>query len=116
MSMNEDLGKYPVFVILGRKLKPSFGITNTDDYNHLFLQMNHFVRQSVRKNSPDFYKRVEHLQKLILMPSQMNYDLETMGEGTFLKRWGMNKNDLIFSRLKWREGYYEGLTDDNIQG
>jgi hypothetical protein len=45
------------------------------------------------------------------MPAQMNYDLETMGEEEFYKKWEMNKNDLVFSRLKWREGYYE----QNIQ-
>lgn len=34
------------------------------------------------------------------------YFLETMGEETFFKRYGVNKNDLVFSRKKWREGYY----------
>ena len=40
------------------------------------------------------------------MPAQMNYDLETMGEDKFFKVYGVNKNDLVFSRKKWREGYY----------
>ena len=31
-----------------------------------------------------------------------------MGEDAFYKKWGMDKNNLVFSRKKWREGFYEG--------
>lgn len=106
-SMNDDIVKYPRFIVYKNQFYPANWIKSTEDYNHFVYQLNHFIRKSVRKNSPEFYKRVEHLQKLILMPAQMNYDLETMGEAGFLKKWGMNKNDLVFSRLKWREGYYD---------
>lgn len=105
-SMNEDIIKYPIFLIRNKKLIPISWIKSTFDYNHRIYHLNHFVRQSIRRNSLDFYKRVEHLQKLILMPAQMNYDLETMGEDKFFKVYGVNKNDLVFSRKKWREGYY----------
>lgn len=107
ITMNEDLRKYPKFMVYNKALIPADWINSTESYNHYVYQMNHFIRKSVRKNSPDFYKKVEHLQKMILMPAQMNYDLETMGEKEFYKKWGMNKNDLVFSRLKWREGYYD---------
>lgn len=108
-TMNDDIGKYKdkIFIIRGRRLVPTTQIKSADDYNHLLLQMHHFVQKTIRKNNPEFYARVEHLQKLILMPPAMNYDLEGMGEKLFLKKWGINKYELIFNRRKWREGYYD---------
>ena len=105
-TMNDDIEKYPKFMVYNKQIVPARWIKSTKSYNHAY-QLNHFIRKSVRKNSPEFYKRVEHLQKLILMPAQMNYDLETMGEAGFFKKWEVNKNDLVFSRLRWREGYYD---------
>ena len=102
MSIKQDFEKYPCYLYRNKKLIP---IKAPD--NWYGFQVHHFVRKSIRKNSPDFYKRVEHLQKLILVPAQMNYDLETMGEVKFFEKYRVNKNLLVFSRLKWREGFYE---------
>lgn len=103
MGILNDLQKYPCYVLFKKTLVP----INPPRMWNTSLQIHHFVRQSIRKNSPEFYKKIEHLQKLILLPAQMNYDLETMSERHFFKNYGLNKNDLVFSRLKWREGYYE---------
>ena len=104
--MNDDVKLYPCYMVYNKTLVKADWLKTAQDYNHNY-QLHHFVRKTIRKTNPEFYKRVEHLQKLILVPSQMNYDLETMGEDSFYKKWGMNKNDLVFSRLKWREGYYD---------
>ncbi len=101
--MKDDLERYPCYLYRNRRLIP---LKQPPEHWSNLYQLHHFIRQSIRKNSPDFYKRVEHLQKLILMPAQMNYDLETMGEEKFFKVYGTNKNDLVFSRKKWRENYY----------
>lgn len=106
-TMNDDIKNYPKFMVYKKQMYKADWITSVESYNHNVYQLNHFIRKSVRKNSPEFYKKVEPLQKLILMPAQMNYDLEIMGEAGFFNKWGMNKNDLVFSRLKWREGYYD---------
>ena len=108
-TMNEDIKKYKdrIFLVVGKKLIKMVNIHSTADYNHFFYQMNYCVRREVRKNSRKFFERVENLQKLILMPKQMNYDLENMGEKKFFEKWGIDKNKLVFSRLKWRENYYE---------
>ena len=107
-TMNEDILKYPIYALSENgKLVRIKWLYCTAQYDHWKYHLNHFVRKSIRKNSPDFYKRVEHLQKLILMPAQMNLDLETMGEESFYKKYGINKYNLVFSRLKWREGYYD---------
>ena len=107
MAMNDDIQKYPCYMVYHKTMVKADWIKSTEDYNHYAYQLNHFIRKSVRKNSPEFYKKVEHLQRLILMPAEMNYNLETMGETEFYKKWGMDKNNLVFSRLKWREGYYD---------
>lgn len=110
-TMNDDIRKYPCYLFYNGTIAPVDWITSTESYNHYVYQLNHFIRRSVRKNSPDFYKRVEHLQRLILMPAACNYDLETMGEDTFYKKWGMDKNNLVFNRKKWREGFYDKLNE-----
>lgn len=107
MSMNDDIRKYPCYLLYNRSLQKIDWLQSIESYNHYVYQLHHFIRQSVRKNSPDFYKRVEHLQRLILMPSACNYDLESMGEDAFRKKWGMDKNSLVFNRKKWREGFYD---------
>lgn len=107
-SMNEDLLEYGAYILQkDGTLIPAKWLYNTAQYDHWKYHMNHFIRKSIRKNSPEFYKRIKHLQKMILMPAQMNLDLETMGEEAFYKKYGINKYDLVFSRLKWREGYYD---------
>ena len=103
MTIKDDIAQYPVYVWERRRLKeiPELTMWSTN------YQLHHFIRQSTRKNSPEFYKRVEHLQKLILMPAKMHYDLHSMGEVTFFKKYGIDKNDFLFNRKKWRENYYD---------
>lgn len=112
MSIKDDLAKYPCYLFRHKQLIP---LKRPPEYWSFLYQVHHFVRQAIRKNSPDFYKRVEHLQKLILMPSKMNYDLEAMGEERFFKTYGVNKNNLVFSRKKWREGYYDTATEETAR-
>lgn len=106
-NMNEDIKRYPCYLFYNKTLQPIEWLTNTDKYNHYSYHLHHFVRKSIRKNSPEFYRRVEHLQKLILMPAVCNFDLETMGEQAFYKKWGTDKNNLVFNRKLWREGFYD---------
>ena len=114
-TMNDDIAKYPVYMLHNKQLISAQWIQSTSNYNHYVYQLNHFIRKSVRKNSPEFYKRVEHLQKLILMPAQMNYDLETMGEESFKNKWGIEKDLLVFNRKKWRSGFYESTNDNGAE-
>ena len=107
--MNDDIKKYPCYMIYEQTIHPAPWIVDTESYNHHVYDLHHFIRQSVRKNSPDFYARVENLQKLILMPKGMNHDLETMGADGFRKKYNMDKDKLVFNRLKWREGLYDEI-------
>ena len=103
MSIKEDLELYPCYLFRNKRL---IKLKEPPD-NWFGFQTHHFVRKSIRKNSLDFYKKIEHLQKIIFVPTQMNYDLESMGEVKFFEKYGVDKNLLVFSRLKWREGFYE---------
>ena len=112
-SMNEDIQKYPCYMYyktgdIGTMI-PADWITSTESYVHGFnnLQLHHFVPKTIRKNNPQFYERVEHLQRLILMPAQMNYDLEHCGIDYIYKNWKVYKYNFIFNREKWREGFYD---------
>ena len=103
MSIKEDLKKYPCFLFKFQTLRP---IPTPDSWGS-DLHCHHFIKQNVRKTNPKFYERVEHLQKLILMPSKMHYDLHAMGADTFFKRYGIEKHILLFNRKLWRSGAYD---------
>lgn len=103
MSIKDDLAEYPVYVFRHKKL---IHIKSPDTWSSM-LQMHHFIKQNVKKTNKEFFERVKHLQKLILMPRNMHYDLHAMGEVKFFEKYGVDKNLLVFSRLKWREGFYD---------
>lgn len=80
---------------------------NVSDYNHFDYQLHHFIEKQIRKNNPEFYARIEYLQKLIIVPKQMNYDASSgMNEEKFLKIWGIEKYKIIFLKSAWQAGLY----------
>lgn len=110
-TMNEDIAKYPCYMYylsggIGTMMKADW-ITSTESYNHYVYDLHHFVPRKIRRKNPTFYKRVEYLQRLILMPKRMNVELENSGAETILKNWKVYKFNFVFSRDKWREGYYD---------
>ena len=107
MTIKEDLKKYPCFLYQLGTIRPIPEPTAWSPD----IQCHHFIKQNVRKTTPKFYERVEHLQKLILMPSKMHYDLHAMGEDTFFKRYGIEKHKLLFNRKLWRAGYYDTIDE-----
>jgi hypothetical protein len=109
MTIKDDLSKYPCFLYQMGTIRPIPEPTAWSSD----LQLHHFVKQNVRKTDPKFYERVEHLQKLILMPSKMHYDLHAMGEDTFFKRYGIEKHKLLFNRKLWRANYYEQISTND---
>lgn len=103
MAIKDDLSKYPCYLYQLGTIRPIPELTAWSQD----IQCHHFIKQNVRKTNPKFYERVEHLQKLILMPAKMHYDLHAMGEDTFFKRYGIEKHKLLFNRKLWRANYYE---------
>ena len=109
MTIKEDLKKYPCFLFEFGTMRP---IPAPECWSSE-LQAHHFVQKSVEKTNPKFYKRVEHLQKLIFMPARTHYNLHAMGEDTFLKRYGVKKHKLLFNRNQWRMGAYDNESTNN---
>lgn len=105
--MNDDLSQYPVFNLVKNQGLIASDVKTTDDYNHFFIQAHHFIEKKTRKNDLEFYKRVEHLQKMILMPSNLNYNIATMTDKAFFDEWGIDRAKVLFNRKKWRANYYE---------
>lgn len=105
-SMRGDLEKYPRFFFdeLTRAILPEDEMHNRNPILFLNYQRHHYIEQTLRKNNPEEYSRFEHLQKIIFVPAQMNYDLSSgMSEELFFKKWGANKYDLIFNRKRYFE-------------
>lgn len=109
MTIKDDLSKYPCFLYQLGTIRPIPELTAWSGD----MQLHHFVKCNVRKTNPKFYERVEHLQKLILMPSKMHYDLHFMGADTFFKRYGIEKHKLLFNRKLWRANYYEQISTND---
>jgi len=105
-SMSDDLEKYPRFFFdeLTREILPESEMENRNPILFLNYQRHHFVEKTIRKNNPAEYKKFEHLQKLIFVPAEMNYDLSSgMSEKLFFEKWGAHKYDLIFNRDRYFE-------------
>lgn len=111
-DFNADLNQYPVFYfdLFDREIKPveSGMVQSVRDYNHAQVQAHHFIEKQIRANNPEFYARIEYLQKIILVPPQMNYDASSsMSEERFLKNWGIEKYKIIFLKSAWLAGLYD---------
>lgn len=110
-EFNNDFSKYPCyyFDLFDRTLKPipKGELTSVSDYDHGTYQAHHFIEKQIRKNNPEFYTRIEYLQKIIIVPSQMNYDASSgMSEENFFKNWGIEKYKIIFLKQAWYAGLY----------
>lgn len=110
-SFNADFKKYPLFFfdLFSRTLKPipAGELTSVNDYDHGQYHAHHFIEKQIRKNNPEFYAKIEYLQKIIIVPAQMNYDASSsMAEENFLKNWGIEKYKIIFSKQAWHAGLY----------
>ena len=109
---NADIAKYPLFFfdMFDRQIKPipAGMVQSVADYNHAQYQLHHFIEKQIRNYNPEYYARIEYLQKLILVPAQMNYDASgSMSEERFLQNWGIEKYKIIFSKQAWHAGLYD---------
>ena len=107
MTMSEDISKYPIFLLVRGKLIKTNKIKTIDDYNHYTHNLHHFIPQSLKKTNLAFYKRVEQLQKLILLPIKTHSDAHSYAEDTFKNKYGIDKHQILFNRSLWREGIYD---------
>ena len=106
-SMNEDIAQYPVYMVNSNGKLKQIKIESTDDYNHYEFELHHFIPQSIRKNNPELYERIVHLQKLILLQRDVHHSIHAGAGYRGLENW-----ELLFSRKQWRNGVYERYNND----
>jgi hypothetical protein len=110
--MNDDIKKYPVYALSQQGLIP-IEITSVNDYNHQTHQLHHYIRQGAYNGNKEWYDKHGIEQKLILMPNYVHLIVHNSPTGAnvtdeqFLKKFKINRCDLLFNRRKWREGYYD---------
>ena len=106
MSFDDDIRDYGVYTIRPNRQMVKIDVKTVKDYNHAEFELHHFIPKSIRKINPDLYARIEHLQKLFLIPSNIHQRLHGCSESFDFN--GFKWYDLLFSRRRWKEGYYDG--------
>jgi len=89
-TMNEDILKYPIYEYKEGQLFEIDWIKSTADYNHYTHNLHHFVERKTLKK----YPHLEKWQKLILMPVDMNMDIEKRTAG-FEERWKIKLEKVV---------------------
>ena len=105
MSFDEDIRDYGVYAVRPNAQLVKVNITSVNEYYHGAYELHHFIPKSMRKLNKELYARVEHMQKLFLLPKNIHQRLHGCAESFDYN--GFKWYDLLFSRRKWKEGYYE---------
>ena len=65
-------------------------------YHNIFeLQYHHYIRQQWIRNHKEEFKKVEHLQKLFLIPTEMHNDIHSR-HSKFFQKWGYDLKEFIY--------------------
>ena len=95
MSMNEDIKKFPVYLLYAGSLQRADWVTDTEKYDHYNWQLHHYVKQQTwRRNEAELKKKgIE--QKLILLPTKCHLDLHAC-LSNFEEKWGIKRSELMY--------------------
>jgi hypothetical protein len=102
--MNEDIKKYPIFVVnLLDEIIPCDWVKSTKDYDHMRLNLHHYIKAEHYNRCPAWFKTRNIEQKLILMPKDMHDDLHSaMSDERFKKEHKQDRKELLFNK-DWSE-------------
>lgn len=110
MSMNDDIKEFPIFMVnRNGNLKQIYTIKSTDDYNHIAFELHHFIPKTIGKINKELYNRLKPMQRLFLLPKEVHQKLHGSAESFDYN--GFKWYDLLFSRRKWKEGYYAKINN-----
>lgn len=106
-DMNKDIQEFGVQKVFGHRLVPCPEIQSTKDYNHGFINLHHFIKDTHYKRNRSWYEARGIKQKLIAMTNVMHQHLEypdfKLSEEDFLRVYRIPRHLLIFDKDKWLE-------------
>ena len=98
--LDEQIAEFGVLTLFCGKLVKT-GITHTNQYNHYFDEIHHFIKEQEYYNHPERY---EGEQKLILLPKQLHADLHSaMSDARFYNKWKVERDLLLYRHRKVEE-------------
>ena len=101
--MNDDILKYPIYVFRNGKLKRTFRIKSTDDYDHYLFNLHHYIEKQHYESNKQWYEDRGIKQFLILLPVVIHEQLhgnaiKNLSDEEFKSRYKISKWDLLFNR------------------
>lgn len=103
-TMNEDIKKYPIFILKNGELVRTYKIKSTNDYNHYTHNLHHYIpkQQNYEKNK-GWYEERGIGQKLILLPIPTheqvhNQAVHNLSDDDFYGYYKISRWELVFNR------------------
>lgn len=103
-NMNKEIKKYDVYAlnILGQVV-PAPWIKSTANYNHMYLELHHYIPFNIFERNRKWYEERGIKQKLILMLKRIHEQVEfraikNMTDEEFEKEFKISRWELIFNR------------------
>ena len=113
-DLNKQISEFGVLTLFCGKLVRT-GITHTNQYNHYFDEIHHYIKEQEYYNHPERY---EGEQKLILLPKQLHADLHSaMSDERFYNKWKVERDLLLYRHRKIDAGFFDkdGNYKEDIQ-
>lgn len=103
-DMNKDINEYDIFVLTkSGKLKKINWIKSTNDYNHYFFNLHHFIEKQHYVNNKKWYEERGIKQSLILLPVAIHEQLHgiairNLTDEEFKARYKISRWALLFNK------------------
>lgn len=92
-TTTKDLFKYPCFMYCNGEFVRIYPASASHDI--FKWQVHHYISQGWVKRNKIAFKKIEHLQKLYILPTQMHIDLHAR-HSKFKQKWGVDINELLY--------------------
>ena len=95
MSMNDDIKKFPVYILYAGKLQSAQWVRDTGTYDHYNWHLHHYVKQQQWKRNEEKLRAKGVEQKLVLLPIQCHIDLHNCVRN-FKEKYGIDRSELLY--------------------